>query len=85
MEQIRMTKVLSGSKSYWIEVSVRARGDTLASSVQSDAFHYPIQLFDGFLGIDTGACTSTPVPTSCTPGQDGFVKCCENAGQLVCL
>ncbi|HVX98123.1 MAG TPA: hypothetical protein VHK47_24630 [Polyangia bacterium] len=85
MAQIRDLKVLSASKSYWIEVSVRARGNTLAGSVQSDAFRYPIQLVDGRLGIDTGTCTSTPTRSVCTPGQDGFVKCCENAGQLVCL
>jgi hypothetical protein len=85
LRKIRDLNVLSRSKSYWLEVSVRARGHSLASAVESDAFHYPIQLFDGLLGINTGACTSAPTPTSCTPGQDGFVSCCESAGQLVCL
>jgi hypothetical protein len=81
---IRALGAVSADKTYWIDVSVRARGNTLSQDVRSDAFHYPIQLCDGCLAVDVGQCTGVPAATSCTPGQDGFVRCCENAGKLVC-
>jgi hypothetical protein len=84
IDKIRALGAVSVDKTYWIEVSVRARGSTLAQDVQSDAFHYPIQLCDGCLAVDVGQCTGVPAASSCTPGQDEFVRCCENAGKLVC-
>lgn len=85
MDRIHELNAITGAGSYWIEVSVRARGDTLGlGSVESDTFHYPIQLFDGGLRVDNGPCTSPPVQSSCTPGQDSLIQCCESAGQLVC-
>jgi hypothetical protein len=82
---IRAMGVLSPTKTYWVEATVRARGSSLTGNVRSDAFHYPIELCDGCLTVDLGQCDAmTPTGTSCTPGQDNFVGCCEVSGQLVC-
>ena len=66
-------------------VTVRARGTTLVSSVRSDAFTYPIELCDGCLMIDQGACPATAVAgNTCYVGQDSSTGCCEQNGSLFC-
>jgi hypothetical protein len=79
--------ILSPTRTYWIEATVRARGTTLVQSVESQEFHYPIQLCDGCLTVDVGPCGPTPVASgACTPGQDfAPLACCEKVGELVCL
>jgi hypothetical protein len=84
--RIRAMGVLSPTNHFWVMASVRARGKTLASDVKSDAFKYPIELCDGCLVVDTGACsaTNTPGGGGCTPGQDSLSACCEVTGTLTC-
>jgi hypothetical protein len=77
--------VLSRSNTFWALARVRARGDTLVSSVTSDSFTYPIELCDGCLMSDVGACpAAAPSGSQCYIGQDMPTGCCEQAGNLFC-
>ena len=84
-QKVRDTGELSPVNHFWVMASVRARGNTLVNSVQSDAFKYPIELCDGCLVIDQGACpVAAAEGNSCYIGQDSGSGCCSQAGQLFC-
>jgi hypothetical protein len=83
--QIRSLGVLSQDSRYTLMVTVRARGTTQVSSVRSDPFRYPVELCDGCLMIDQGACPVTAVSgNTCYVGQDSSTGCCEQNGSLFC-
>jgi len=84
---IRKTGVLSTMPYMWMYATVRALGDNLASSVESDPFKYPIRVCDGCLIASRDVCpVSHPVLTGneCNIAQDGFVDCCTSGTGLVC-
>jgi hypothetical protein len=83
--QIRDKAVLSQTTTFWAFASVRALGKTLTGDVTSDAFKYPIQLCDGCLMDNLGACPlAMSTGNQCYIGQDGVTGCCSQDGQLVC-
>jgi hypothetical protein len=84
-QTIRNLGVLSTTNRYTVMVSARARGETLVSSVRSDAFKYPIELCDGCLIFSQGTCpVAAAMGNSCNVGQDEGTGCCTIAGSLVC-
>jgi hypothetical protein len=84
-QNIRGMGLLSPVNRFIVVATVRARGDTLTGSVESDAFHYPIELCDGCLMIDQGACPVMALAgNSCYPGQDTGTGCCTQDGALFC-
>jgi hypothetical protein len=83
--KIRDLGVLSPVNHFWVMASVRARGDTLVNSVESDAFKYPIELCDGCLMLDQGTCPAATLDgNSCYVGQDSGTGCCTQGGSLFC-
>jgi hypothetical protein len=84
---IRKTGVLQNVPYVWMYSTVRALGNNLASSVESDAFRYPIRVCDGCLIASREVCpVSHPVLTGnqCNISQDGYVDCCTSGTGLVC-
>lgn len=84
---IRKTGVLSTVPYVWMYSTVRALGDNLTSSLESDAFRFPIRVCDGCLIASREICpVSHPVLTGneCNISQDGFVDCCSSGNGLVC-
>lgn len=65
-------------------------GDVSGGEIESDPFLYPIDLCNGCLIADLGACDTIPegfVADSggeCNPFQDSNVECCELNGNQVC-
>jgi len=85
VSMIREKNFLTATNRVWITATVHARGATLVGGVRSDGFTYPIELCDGCLLLDQGACpVAAAAGTTCNIGQDQDVGCCESAGQLVC-
>ena len=75
----------------YITATVRARGKTVTSSVESDAFNFPIRVCDGCLianvdDIPPCPVAQAPVNTGnvCNVAQDGVVDCCQLGNDLVC-
>lgn len=88
--RIRATGVLATKSTVLLYAYVRSVGkfDGSGSSVQSDAFRYPIYVCDGCMTQSVGMC---PVPAAavsfgnpCNIAQDGFVTCCSSGTGLVC-
>ena len=71
-----------------VDIAIRARGNTLNSSVVSDTFHFPITICNGCLRHDLGLCTAatTAINTGnpCNPAQDAVVDCCTTNAKLQC-
>ena len=85
VRKIRDMNVLTATNHFWILATVHARGSTLVGTVRSDGFKYPIELCDGCLVDDQGACpVAAATGSACNIGQDESVGCCESTGQLVC-
>jgi hypothetical protein len=84
---IRKTGQLQTMPYMWMYATVRAQGNNLASSVESDPFRYPIKVCDGCLINSREVCpVSHPVlkGNECNISQDGFVDCCTSGTGLVC-
>jgi len=85
VRKLQEQNVLTATNHFWILATVHARGATLVGTVRSDGFRYPIELCDGCLIVDQGACpVAAASGSACNIGQDQSVGCCESAGQLVC-
>ncbi len=85
--EIRKTGVLKTVPYVWTYSTIRARGDNLASSVESDPFRFPIRVCDGCLINRLEVCpVAHPVATGnpCNIAQDGMVDCCTSGTGLVC-
>jgi hypothetical protein len=85
--EIRKTGALSTVPYVWVYSTIRALGNNLASSVESDPFRYPIRVCDGCLINRIENCpVSHAVATGnpCNLSQDGMVDCCTSGTGLVC-
>jgi len=74
-----------------IDAAVRVFGRRGGGEVESNVFHYPVQVCHDCVFDDVGACAALPagyVPQTggaCNPYQDGAIDCCtDTTGNQVC-
>jgi hypothetical protein len=86
--RIRGTGDLQTTAFFQLEAQIRATGDRLTGSIESDPFTYPIVVCDGCLVANVAACpfrnAAANPGNACNPAQDTPVDCCSQNGQLVC-
>ena len=74
-----------------VDAEITIFGTVDGGEVESQAFHYTVDVCDGCTRVNQGPCTSLPdgfmaeTGGNCQPLQDGTIDCCESsAGGLVC-
>ncbi len=72
-----------------VDLTIQALGTTNGGThMQSDPFHFPVQVCSGCLANNIGPCPLPAAPTAqgngCNPAQDLPVDCCTENGALVC-
>jgi hypothetical protein len=72
-----------------VDLTIQALGTTNSGThMESDPFHFPVQVCSGCLATNIGPCASAPAPTNlgngCNPAQDLQVDCCTDNGALIC-
>ncbi len=73
-----------------LDVSVQLVGTHGGDEVVSNVFRYPVEVCDGCLVANVGACTLLPEGFEAQTGgvcntlQDGVLECCDSSGALVC-
>jgi hypothetical protein len=72
-----------------VDLTIQALGSTNSGThMESDPFHFPVQVCSGCLANTVGPCPLAAAPTNlgngCNPAQDVPVDCCTENGALVC-
>ena len=72
-----------------VDLTIQALGTTNSGMhMQSDPFHFPVQVCSGCLVANVAPCSSTTGTTntgnSCNPAQDLPIDCCTENGALIC-
>lgn len=72
-----------------VNLTIQALGTTNSGThMQSDPFHFPVQICSGCLVANVAPCPFTAAPAntgnSCNPAQDLPVDCCTQNGALIC-
>jgi len=72
-----------------VELTIQALGTTNSGThMESDPFHFPVQVCSGCLANNIGPCPLAAAPTNlgngCNPAQDVPVDCCTENGALIC-
>ena len=88
-QQLAAAGGIGADPSLTVDLTIQALGTTNSGThMQSDPFHFPVQVCSGCLVASVAPCPLKAAPAnlgnSCNPAQDRRVDCCTENGALVC-
>ena len=80
---------IGSAPSLTVDLNIQALGTTNnGTHMQSDPFHYPVEICSGCLVASVAPCPVAAAPANvgntCNPAQDLPVDCCTDNGALIC-